>query len=138
MKIYFAASSAGIRGDTTMYAQMVVFLKNSVEVLSQHMGDNNSSGYSEHQPTVKEIYESTAAMIRKADAVIAEVTTLSADVGYEIGLAEALGKPILCLYQPDEDKNLPAMIVGNPHITVRTYWDVVEANKAMAGFIQKL
>ncbi len=37
--------------------------------------------------------------------VVAEVTQPSLGVGYEIGRAVAMGKPILCLYRPSPDKS---------------------------------
>ena len=36
----------------------------------------------------------------------------SLGVGYEIGRAVAMGKQVLCLYRPQEDKLLSAMIRG--------------------------
>ena len=32
--------------------------------------------------------------------MVAEVTTISLGVGYEIGRAVSLGKPVLCLFRP--------------------------------------
>lgn len=46
------------------------------------------------------------------EAVVAEVTQPSLGVGYEVGHAKALGKKILCLYRPQPDKLLSAMIRG--------------------------
>ena len=37
--------------------------------------------------------------------VVAEVTQPSLGVGYEIGRAVAMEKPILCLYRPSDDKS---------------------------------
>ena len=37
-------------------------------------------------------------------AIVAEVTQPSLGVGYEIGRAVAMGKRILCLYRPQQDK----------------------------------
>ena len=39
-----------------------------------------------------------------------QVTVPSLGVGYEIGRAVAMGKQVLCLYRPQEDKLLSAMI----------------------------
>jgi nucleoside 2-deoxyribosyltransferase len=44
------------------------------------------------------IYERDVAWLRESDFVIAEVTQPSLGVGYELGFAEAISKPILCLY----------------------------------------
>ena len=44
--------------------------------------------------------------------MVAEVTQPSLGVGYELGRAVDMGKAILCLYRPQEDKLLSAMIRG--------------------------
>ena len=38
--------------------------------------------------------------------LVAEVTQVSLGVGYEIGRAVAMEKPILCLYRPQPDKSM--------------------------------
>lgn len=38
--------------------------------------------------------------------LVAEVTQVSLGVGYEIGRAIAMKKPILCLYRPQSDKSM--------------------------------
>jgi hypothetical protein len=55
------------------------------------------------------------------DVVVAEVSTPSLGVGYELGQAESMGKRVLCLYCPQDGKKLSAMLVGNPRFTVLEY-----------------
>ena len=43
-------------------------------------------------------------------AIVAEVTQPSLGVGYEIGRAVAMGKRILCLYRPQQDKRKKSFI----------------------------
>jgi len=47
-------------------------------------------------------------------------------VGYEIGIAETLGKPILCLYE-ETGKKISAMILGNEGLILRGYKELSEA-----------
>ena len=57
-----------------------------------------------------------------ADAVIAEVSQPSLGVGYEIGVAEKIGKPILCLFDESQSEfRLSAMLSGNPKVQVIRY-----------------
>ena len=53
--------------------------------------------------------------------VIAEVTNPSLGVGYELGYAEKLNKPILCLFDGDSGGKLSAMVRGNPYNIIATY-----------------
>lgn len=75
--------------------------------------------------------------VREADVIVSEVTNPSLGVGYELGQAEAMGKPILCLYREQEGKRLSAMLSGNPYPTIVTYRVLEEAKEACALFLQK-
>jgi len=67
---------------------------------------------------------------------VADVTAPSLGVGYEIGIAETLGKPILCLYRRRLGKRLSAMIAGNRRLTVMEYEDPAEAFGFIDGFLE--
>ncbi|KAJ3047861.1 2'-deoxynucleoside 5'-phosphate N-hydrolase 1 [Quaeritorhiza haematococci] len=76
--------------------------------------------------------------LSSADVVIAECTQPSLGVGYEIGIAEKLGKKICVLYRgPKEARKLSAMLSGNPHVTVVYYSDVEEACRQIDGYLTK-
>lgn len=75
--------------------------------------------------------------VAEADVLVAEVTTPSLGVGYEIGKAEGLGKKILCLYRPVEGRLLSGMISGNPHLRVEEYAEVSEVPAILEKFFKK-
>lgn len=83
---------------------------------------------------MQEIFQQDRAWVHEADRIVAEVTTPSLGVGYELGLAETLHKPVLCLFRPSGDKRLSAMIAGNPAFQVATYNDNEEAESAITAF----
>ena len=95
MKIYFAASIRGGRKDQNKYNELIGFLSSKVEVLTEHVGDSSLGQAGEQDFTDKEIYQRDLEWLESADAVIAEVTIPSLGVGYELGVAEKLGKPVL-------------------------------------------
>ena len=68
-----------------------------------------------------EVYTRDVTWIRASDVLIAEVSVPSHGVGYEIGFALGLGKPVLALYQ--EGRKVSKMISGNPdpNLLVRRY-----------------
>ena len=53
--------------------------------------------------------------------LVAEVSTPSLGVGYEIAYAERLGKRVICVY--DEQITLSSMICGNKYNEVISYKD---------------
>ena len=75
--------------------------------------------------------------LNEADVLVAEVTSPSLGVGYEIGKAEELGKPILCLYQYNE-KKLSAMIGGSKYLKVVEYKEDHQAMLAIDDFLSVL
>jgi nucleoside 2-deoxyribosyltransferase len=126
MKIYFAGSIRGGREDQKLYLEIIRYLQNFGEVLTEHVGDQNLFE-NEKQLSDEEIYRKDRSWLEQCDVLVAEVTTPSLGVGYEIGLAESLGKKILCLFREGSGRKLSAMISGNPRLRVESYHDLNEA-----------
>lgn len=119
-KVYFACSIRG-GGDTSNYVQLLELIKGcGGEVLSE-IFVNDAIQFGGSPLPENEIYQRDIEMIRSADVVIAEVTNPSLGVGYELGYAEALQKPILCLFDAESERKLSAMIAGNPTLSVLKY-----------------
>ena len=139
MKIYFAASVRGGRKDQNKYNELIGFLSSKVEVLTEHVGDSSLGQTGEQDFTDKEIYQRDLEWLESADAVIAEVTNPSLGVGYELGVAEKLGKPVLCLFDDsDDNRNLSAMISGNHKITTFRYTSLDQAKEEIVSFIHSV
>jgi len=123
LKIYFAGSISGGRQDQGIYAQIIALLKRHGTVLSEHFGDAALTSAGE---TIgdRAIHDRDVAWIREADLIVAEVTTPSLGVGYELGRCVAWGKRIVCLYRPSDSRRLSGMIAGSPGIRVMHYTEV--------------
>lgn len=134
-KIYFAGSIRGGRGDASRYNALIAYIGTLAEVLTEHVGAASVSDMGEQERTDHWIHSRDMEWLRSSDAVIAEVTTPSLGVGYEIGKAEALGKPVLCLFNQDHEFSLSAMISGNQAVTVKRYRTLSQAREAIRGFI---
>jgi nucleoside 2-deoxyribosyltransferase len=65
----------------------------------------------------QEVFRRDVDWITKCDALVAEVTTPSHGVGYEIAYALGLGRPVLCCYQSGSP--VSKMILGNDSPTLR-------------------
>jgi hypothetical protein len=131
-RIYFSASISGGRDDAARYAALISALGQRGSVLTEHIGDPNLSDGGEDGPGDGEIYSRDIAWLREADVVIAEVTTPSLGVGYEVARAASLGKPVVCLFRPESGRRLSAMIRGNPAVRVLEY-SVAEDPEDVAG-----
>ena len=135
MKIYFAGSIRGGRGDAVLYLQIIDYLKTFGEVLTEHVGDQNLSDLGDDGPTDKYIHDRDMAWLQSADIIVAEVTTVSMGVGYEIGRAVESGKKVLCLFRTESGKNLSAMIAGCDDLTLVNYSDLEEVKKCILSFL---
>ncbi len=138
MKIYFAGSIRGGREDAALYLGIINFLKNFGEVLTEHVGDVTLSDLGDDGPSDKFIHDRDLEWLQSADVLIAEVTTVSMGVGYEIGRAVESGKKVLCLFRPVSGRNLSAMIAGCPSLELRNYRNLDEAKLAARDFLKEI
>lgn len=127
-KIYFAGSIRGGRDDKDLYAEIIEKLKKYGEVLTEHLGDKTLSVMGEYVKKSDFIYNRDIEWLKTADIVVAEVTSPSLGVGYELAYAEKLNIPVVCLYRPSADKKLSAMIEGNKNFNIFEYQKVEELN----------
>jgi 2'-deoxynucleoside 5'-phosphate N-hydrolase len=138
VKIYFAGSIRGGRDDAAVYEAMIVWLRSFGDVLTEHVGDPALSERGDDGPRDRYIHDRDMAWLSSCDLVIAEVTTPSLGVGYELGWATILGKPVLCLYRTiSAGQQLSAMIAGSPGIQTASYSSLDEAKVTVREFIRK-
>ncbi len=125
MKIYFAGSITGGRQDQALYLEIVKLLTNYGEVLTEHISDAIVTEKGE-MLDVEYIFNRDVDWLEQSDVVVAEVTVTSMGVGYELGIAEKLGKKVLCLHRPNPEKRLSAMIAGNKNFSIQPYENLEE------------
>ena len=135
MKIYFAGSIRGGDEDREIYHILIKRLQQFAEVLTEHVGDAALTDQGEATKSDDEIFQRDVAWINEADVIVAEVTIPSLGVGYELGIGESLGKPVICLYRKRDRRQLSAMIGGNPWFQVQVYQDVDAAVELVREFI---
>ena len=138
MKIYFACSITGGRDDEDIYQQLVgILLSMEVEVPTAHIAETGIEELDAREDP-SDIYFRDVSWIEESDLLIAEVSTPSHGVGYEIGYALDLNKPVLCLYR--QQVVISKMILGNPHplLTVLSYKDLNEAEKLLRKYLSEI
>ena len=138
-RIYFAGSIRGGRTDAALYKRIITYIQRTDMVLTEHIGDLSLSqkegstpkGFKdeclqkEHIKVERKavdiaIYEEDTAWLRSADLVIAECTTPSLGVGYELAYAEGLGKLVHIFYNRNRT-TLSAMLAGNRYFDIHPY-----------------
>ncbi|XP_058162747.1 5-hydroxymethyl-dUMP N-hydrolase [Dasypus novemcinctus] len=125
--LYFCGSIRGGREDRALYARIVSRLRRFGTVLTEHVAapELEESG-EEAAGGDRLIHERDLAWLQQADVVVAEVTQPSLGVGYELGRAVALKKPILCLFRPQSGRVLSAMVRGAVDGSQFQVWDYEE------------
>jgi len=137
MRIYFSGSIRGGRSCEDVYLKIINCLKKYGEVLTEHVGRKETSYLGEKGMSDEDIYNRDISLIKEADVLVAEVSTPSLGVGYEIAKAEELGKSILCLYDAD-NKNVSAMVKGNKNILLKEYCSSEELCEHIDNYFNKL
>jgi nucleoside 2-deoxyribosyltransferase len=137
MKIYFAGSIRGGREDRHWYQQIVTELRQFGDVLTEHIGDVALGADGDKNMTVGQIYERDMQWLMSADVVVAEVSTPSLGVGYELRVAEERGIPVLCLYNEESGRSLSAMIAGNPYLASQVIRYAGQEPAMLAAYLAK-
>jgi hypothetical protein len=138
MNIYFSCSLTGGRGDEEIYIAIVDHLvRQGHEVPTAHLAHPGVMDL-ERVVVPSEVYQRDMAWLRGCDALIAEVSTPSHGVGYEIAYALGLKKPVLCCHH--RDVQVSKMITGNdsPVLHVRPYLSAGEALDEVDAFLTTL
>ncbi|MBU1890518.1 nucleoside 2-deoxyribosyltransferase [Patescibacteria group bacterium] len=136
LKIYFAGAVLGGRHDQEWYQDIIGHLKNYGQVLTAQIGDADLI-HRESKLEDKNIYDALIVKIKKADLLIAEVSTPSLGVGYEVAYAERIGKPVLCLFRNGKGRQLSAMINGNHNVDLVRYDKLKDVLEAIDEFFEE-
>ena len=138
MNLYFACSLTGGRQDEGVYGVIVRHLEGAGhDIPTAHLADPEVMEL-EKVTAADEIYQRDIRWINGCDGLIAEVSTPSHGVGYEIAYALRLSKPVLCCYR--EGVPVSKMILGNdsPGLVVRNYQNENELRELVDEFLANL
>lgn len=138
MNIYFSCSITGGRRDQALYHRLVqAMLASGHEVPTAVLASENVMAL-ETVVEPADVYRRDIAWIDGCDAVVAEVSTPSHGVGYEVAYALGAGKPVLCIYQAG--RAVSKMITGNdsPGLSLFCYTHPEEALEAVRQYLDTL
>lgn len=138
MNIFFSCSITGGRDDQRTYQAIVKHLEHSGHTLpTAHLAQENVLEL-EDSVSAQEIFQRDIDWLLGCDGLIAEVSTPSHGVGYEIAFALSIGKPVLCLHQ--QGRRVSKMISGNSHplISLGEYSGQDELFASIDHFLDRL
>ena len=137
-KVYFAGSIRGGRQDAALYGEMIAFLQNrGCRVLTEHVGLESLQIEGEKTMTEEEIFQRDMAWLAESDLVVAECTTPSHGVGYELGRAREMEKPVHIFYDLNRGR-LSAMLAGDRRFILHPYNPRQELFEALNGIVSQM
>ena len=134
-KIYFAGSIRGGRQDADLYKRIIHYIQRNHVVLTEHVGDLSLSKLENVENRDEAIYEQDTAWLRESDMVIAECTTTSLGVGYELAYAERFGKPVHIFYNKARTI-LSGMLTGDKYFFIHPYESEEEIYPVLDSILQ--
>jgi nucleoside 2-deoxyribosyltransferase len=137
LKFYFCGSIRGGRQLAADYQEIINMLKPYGEVLTEHLGDDQEIESKDRILSDVQIHDRDMDWVRQSDMVVAEVTIPSLGVGYEIGRAIELGKPVLSLFNSGSGFYLSAMIGGSEGVSMVQYEQIDELRGPVEEFISE-
>ena len=110
MDLYFSCSLTGGRHDQPVYAALVGHLQAlGHRVLTAHLAAETVLA-ADGELSPEAVFARDTAWLRACDAVVAEVSTPSHGVGFEVAYALERGRPVLCLAR--EGVRVSKMLTG--------------------------
>jgi 2'-deoxynucleoside 5'-phosphate N-hydrolase len=137
MNIYFACSITGGREFEPVYQAITAALLADGHIIpTAHLADSGVFAL-EAMVSPGAVYERDIAWINACDVLVAEVSTPSHGVGYEIAYALSIGKAVLCLHQAG--RPVSKMLSGNSQsrIQVNSYQNADDAIKILRSFLSQ-
>ena len=138
MQIYFSGAISGGRDDLSVYQHIVARLRAAgVVVPSAHVGDPAVLSR-ESSISPRDVHQRDIGWIEQSDAMVAEVSTPSLGVGYEVGYALHIARPVLCLSR--RGLFISKMITGNPtpSLCIATYENLDELDAHLDSFLDSI
>ena len=124
MNIFFTASLRGKERYIDEYKKIKKILNTKNKTISSHIFDYNLDQVHEWDPEYRfNFYKNLFDQIKLADLIVAEITTPSINVGYEVCIALELKKPAIILYtgqtEPELLHNIDSTLADNRLIIIQ-------------------
>jgi hypothetical protein len=132
--IYFSGAISGGRADVALYRRIVDALEqDGYRVLAGSVADEEITDHGDDfDPCL--VFTRDIGWLEQANVLVAEVSTPSTGVGYEIATARyRYHMPVICLYRPAYTKRCSAMVSGDMGVELIEYEE-----DAFASMLERL
>lgn len=137
LNIYFGGSISGGRDYVNRYQEFCEHLQQYGDILTEHVADPSLDSTGEDL-SKKEVYERDMRLLDGADVFVADVSTPSLGVGYEVRYAEERGIPMIVLYHEGSEHSLSGLIEGNSDVTVLRYDEPTQIFGEIDSFVREV
>ena len=138
MRIYFACSITGGRRNEEVYQAIVATIEAAGHEVPTAILARPEVMDLEAVTEPEAVFSRDFGWLHTSQALVAEVSTPSHGVGFEISTGLGMGIPVLCCYR--EGETVSKMILGNtsPNLQVKAYETAEEAVEIVAAFLAGL
>ena len=136
MNVYFSCSITGGRQDQHIYEKIVKYLQNEGHnVPTAHLALKDIM-LDESSMEAVDVFIRDLGWVSECDVLIAEVSTPSHGVGYEIAAAIFQGKKVMCCHH--KDKKVSKIISGNTYenLLIFSYKDEKDLIPEIGRFLE--
>lgn len=125
MKVFFTGSTSKLKEDTSKYLYIINYLETLGHVNTNyiHYPENSDKRRSIEDEIIKKqvgVYDYSISLINSSDIVIADITTQSIKVGYQIDYALNKKIPTLVIYKKSKDFVLPIVLQHSHYGLLKT------------------
>lgn len=141
MRVYFIASSAGIKEYLKNYRSIIKIVKQLGHQIADEWVEKEVAAQKKETPQFRRlrraIFQRSVTAMMTSDVVIAEISMPAGSVGYQIAFALDHDIPVLCLCFKNRKKYIPSMIKTNPsqNLTICLYTQT-SLLKILTGYFQ--
>lgn len=131
MRVFLATPIRGVADRHGIYKQLYAHLvEMGVEV------EGAFGLFSEENLSDEEIYERDISALERSDVLLAEVSSPSTGVGFEVAHALSMGIPVVCVHE--RGTRLSAMIAGCPRVRLYAYTTPDELGSLLENVLTRL
>lgn len=137
MVIYCAGPIRGVKQNQSFYKDIIKHVNSLGHTALSELNEKFKSAFPLND---EQIFKRDIKWIESSSFVIAETTSSSTGVGFEIAYSlYYLKKPVLALYKKEE-KSVSAMVSGcnSENLTVKSYSDSEDLKKIISRYINEI
>ena len=139
MRVCFVASIKNKEVNLKYYQEIIRVLKETGDkVFCEHvMGNSQANLDSLSEDKKVQFHKNVMDQVKKADLVVAEITSQSLSVGFLISMSLDLSKPTVLLYRGSSKPNIISTLEQSDKLLVGSYSELGDIEKVLSDYLDK-